>query len=684
LTKQSPRRLLSIRGNQFEFINMLETEATVQHLNVEMRALLSVFALAACVQAEDTPNLQMLKTDLLVVTAHPDDETMMAGAMARYVDAGKTVALAVCTRGEGGGNGTGRESGSALGIVREAELRRCLAVLGVRQLHFLDQPDWGYTESVRATLNKWGHQESLRRLVRVVRLLRPEVVCTMDPAPVGGQHGHHQAAGRLATEAFAAAADPSAFPEQLRDEGLSTWRIRKLYWTSFAGPSTVRITTEGKTHGSLAAIAPDKTYAALAIEAARHHRSQGFDKFLAAMAKAPGGPPARPNSFLLVKSRVLVNPREEKDLFDGLAGVKLDGPEARDDVLASGLAPPAGEPRLIAQLLPRPQIVEYREWLQANGLARLLTRLPARVTVVQGRAANALPVEIINPSKERRTGTVSLVAPEGWKLAKSELTYDVPARGRSVVAFSCAVPADAAVKGYNVAVRLGSETENGQLDVVPALALKHLTAPFGVDAAIDKWQNARIAATPIPHVNMVQGRVAGPQECSGRFFAGYDDKGLQVLVDVTDDAVCSNIAPDDIKAHWRSTSVEICIDPTPPSENTFTTFKLGVFPEDTSGKVRAARDADAHPGELQRLGSRIRLASRRSVTGYIVEAHLPWEEIGLAKPAAGRMIGFNIILYHAGKKEARVGEDVGKARLAWSFWPSVPGRPEVWGSAWFE
>src|SRR6516165_98082 len=378
---------------------------------VGVTALLAVLAAGSWAKGEDTPNLQMLKTDLLVVTAHPDDETMMGATMARYADEGKVVAVAVCTRGEGGGNGTGRESGVSLGVVREAELRRCLGLLGVRHLHFLDQPDWGYTESVQATLKRWGREESLRRLVRVVRLLRPEVVCTMDPAPVGGQHGHHQAAGRLATEAFAAAADPDAFPEQLRDEGLSPWRIRKLYWTSFAGPSTVRISTEGKARGSLAATAPDKTYAAIAIEAARNHRSQGFDKFLAAMAKAPGGPPARPNNFLLVKSRVLVNPREEKDLFDGLTGAKLDGPEARDDVLAPGLAPPTGESRLTARLRPRLQILEYREWLQSNGLTRLLTRLPARVTVVQGHADNEVRVEIVNETNERRTGSVSLSAP---------------------------------------------------------------------------------------------------------------------------------------------------------------------------------------------------------------------------------------------------------------------------------
>ena len=97
------------------------------HAHVGIMALLTVIATAAGAGADETPNLQMLKTDLLVVTAHPDDETMMAATMARYADEGKVVALAVCTRGQGGGNGTGREGGVALGLVREAELRQGIA-----------------------------------------------------------------------------------------------------------------------------------------------------------------------------------------------------------------------------------------------------------------------------------------------------------------------------------------------------------------------------------------------------------------------------------------------------------------------------------------------------------------------------------------------------------------------------
>jgi LmbE family N-acetylglucosaminyl deacetylase len=647
--------------------------------------LIVVASNGVVIRSEDTPNSQMLKTDLLVVTAHPDDESMMAATMARYADLGKVVGLVTCTHGEGGGNGTGKESGPALGVVRDAELRKCLSILGVRHLYYLNQLDWAYTESVRATLVKWGHEESMRRLTRLVRLLRPEIICTMDPAPVGGQHGHHQAAGRLATEVFEAAADPSVFPELNRDEGLIAWRVRKLYWFSFGGASTVHIATDGKAQGALAASSPGKRYADIGWEAARQHRSQGFDKFLASLTGKSGAlPPARPNGFLLVKSRVLVNPLSEKDLFDGLAGARLDGADTQHDILAASLPPPAKPPEIEAHLRPRNNVLNYRDWLKTNGISRLMTRLPAHVTVVQGKADNGVDVEVINHSADAKEGTVSVQVPTGWQLEKSELPYSLPAHAMAVVHFECAVPPDTPVKGYDVTVQLGEAKDTGKLDVVPALVVKRLTETFPVDAEISKWESANISSIPIPHTNSFQRGVAGPQECSGRFFVGHDHDGLQVVVDVTDDTVARNITPDDLKAHWRSTSVEICLDPTPPSENTFSTFKLGIFPQDTTGTVQGARDADAHPGWLTRIHSKIRLASRITTAGYIVEAHIPWAEVGNANGHAirsGNAIGFNVILYHAGKKEARIGEDVGKSRLAWSFWPGVPGRPEVWGLA---
>ncbi|MGE3312938.1 MAG: PIG-L family deacetylase, partial [Limisphaerales bacterium] len=115
----------------------------------------------------------LLKTDILGVFAHPDDETGMAATLARYAHGeGKVIAHAYITRGEGGGNMVGTQAGPALGVLREAELRDCLRVLGVRYCYVLEQEDFFYTESLAASHRKWRKEEALAKLVRLVRSLR--------------------------------------------------------------------------------------------------------------------------------------------------------------------------------------------------------------------------------------------------------------------------------------------------------------------------------------------------------------------------------------------------------------------------------------------------------------------------------------------------------------------------------
>lgn len=636
---------------------------------------------------EVTVNQARLKTDLLVVTAHPDDESMMAATMARYADEGKVVSLVTATQGEGGGNGTGKESGKALGLVRDMELRECLRLLGTRHLYYLDQLDWAYTESVQATLNKWGKEESLRRLVRLVRLMRPEVICTMDPGPSGGQHGHHQAAGRLATEAFEAAADSKQFPELQTLEGLYPWRVKKLYWTSFGGPATLRMATDGIAKGKLAALHPGKRYADISFAAESNHRSQGFDKFMRMMMGSGQRPPARPEGFLLVKSRVRVNPNAEKDLFEG-TDANVDGPATERDILDDMIQKPVATNSVEARIQPRENIRNYRDWLKAQGLSRLMTRLPANVTVVEG-TESAVSVEITNHTGMSQSGKVTLEIAAGWKVKNAEQSYALPAHGTALVKFDVEVPAGLKVGSYDVSTRIVGASESagdsGKLNLVPRLMVERLKQSFPVDGNVAKWESAGITPVAIPHTNTGQGSVRDANEASGRFFVGYDREAIQALIEVTDDTVVFNIPPDDIKGHWRSTSSEICLDPFPTSENTFTTLKLGMFPQDTTGRPRAARDADANPGPIDRSNDGIQLASLRTAKGYVLETRIPWKALSMEKrkvtPRSGMRFGFNVILFHAGKKDALPGEDVGKARLAWSFYPGVWGRPEVWGVA---
>jgi LmbE family N-acetylglucosaminyl deacetylase len=735
-----------------------------------MRVLLAVLLFALLTPVLGAPaatdNQKLMKTDLMVVTAHPDDEGGVAATMARLaIDGGKQVALVCATRGEGGGNSTGKESGPSLGLVREVELRRCLGVLGVQRLLFLDANDFGYTESASATLERWGHEERLRRLVRLVRLMRPDVIATMDPAPTGGQHGHHQVAGRLATEAYEAAADPERFPELRQQEGLPVWRARKLYYASGNQPTlTVPTDTVSPSRG--------KNYSEIAGEALRNHRSQGFDKYFGQR----GSSPPRPNHFVLVKSRVPLLPPEERDLLDGVdspavaaaelwakperftvaAGqpfviharfrnegsvpidtvrFRLIPPEAEQDealgvaqgdlrhvapgrgaelrITASRSGMTAGQrelfwveatwmgdggemrlrqpveveaaPPVSVSVRPSSGVGEYRRWAESHGIERLLARLPAHAPVTIGTTSDVV-VDVVNRGAERAEGEVRLEVPAGWRLERPALPYGLAGGEQQALTFRVTVPPAAPQRDYEAVAIAGAARDRAVLEALPQLIAKRLRSPMPVDADPAKWRAAGFTAQQIPATARVQGEVSGPQEASGTFYVGYDDQALQVLVDVMDDTVVANIAPDDIKAHWRSTSTEISIDPTPRSEHTLGAFKLGIFPADTTGQVRAARDADANPGPVDQVDPDVKLASRRTPTGYVVEARIPFTSLSpkdgpAIRPQSGTRLGFNVIVFHAGKKDAAIGEDVNRARLAWAFRGGIWGRPVSWGTA---
>jgi LmbE family N-acetylglucosaminyl deacetylase len=182
------------------------------------------------------------KTDLLLVIGHPDDETFIAGYLARLVfDQHKRVSVIVCNSSQAGGNVYGPESAEALGVVQVVEGHKAFASLGIENVWFLSGRDTP-GQNVLWSLETWNHGRVLGEMVRLLRLTRPEVVLTELPAQVAGEnHGDHQAAGVIATEAFDSAGDPTAFAEQVAParavqgvgnltEGLRPWQAKKLYY----------------------------------------------------------------------------------------------------------------------------------------------------------------------------------------------------------------------------------------------------------------------------------------------------------------------------------------------------------------------------------------------------------------------------------------------------------------------
>ena len=257
---------------------------------------------------------------VLYVAAHPDDEnTQVITYLAR--GRGYRTAYLSLTRGGGGQNLLGPQLGEALGVARTEELLAARRLDGGRQ-YFTRAKDFGYSKNAEETLSIWDRQGVLSDMVRVIREFHPDVIITRfspKPAPT---HGHHTASAVLAVEAFRLAADPAAFPEQLRT--LKLWQARRIVHNVGRGVATANPGANMAIAGMPADV-PDgpgvvkldvggrdpvsgESFASIANRSRGMHKTQGFGNI---------GPPvsdgSRIESFVLLAGDV-----PTKDLFDGV------------------------------------------------------------------------------------------------------------------------------------------------------------------------------------------------------------------------------------------------------------------------------------------------------------------------------------------------------------------------------
>ena len=169
----------------------------------------------------------------MVITAHPDDaEFGSAGTVAFWASEGWDVYYVICTDGSGGGSdeatNVGKEAKHQMSVLRQHEQRNAAAVLGVKDVTFLNYPD-GELEPTLA----------LRRdIVRELRRRKPTRVIIPTPerswAPslaIGRYHPDHLAVGVAAMAAlYPASQNPWDFPELL-DEGFKPHKVKQIYIT---------------------------------------------------------------------------------------------------------------------------------------------------------------------------------------------------------------------------------------------------------------------------------------------------------------------------------------------------------------------------------------------------------------------------------------------------------------------
>lgn len=144
------------------------------------------------------------KADLLLLSAHPDDEYIFMGGVIPYYAGEKQLDVVVVYM-------------TYDSTMRRSELLNGLWHAGVRTYPVLGEFYDRFTKSLKDAYKLWGEEESLAFVTDIIRTYRPEVMVTHD---VNGEYGH--GAHRLCADAALRCVPAAA-------EGENAWQVKKLY-----------------------------------------------------------------------------------------------------------------------------------------------------------------------------------------------------------------------------------------------------------------------------------------------------------------------------------------------------------------------------------------------------------------------------------------------------------------------
>ena len=153
------------------------------------------------------------KADLLVLSAHPDDEHLFMGGTLPLYAGQKQMQVLVAYM-------------TCASVNRRSELLNGLWEVGVRNYPVIGAFKDKRYDTAKEMYRLWGKEKTQRFVVDLYRKYKPLVVISHD---VRGEYGHgaHMVCAALSRYALEAAADPDQYPESAQEYGL--WDVPKLY-----------------------------------------------------------------------------------------------------------------------------------------------------------------------------------------------------------------------------------------------------------------------------------------------------------------------------------------------------------------------------------------------------------------------------------------------------------------------
>ncbi|MGK7396799.1 MAG: PIG-L deacetylase family protein [Candidatus Cyclobacteriaceae bacterium M3_2C_046] len=184
------------------------------------KTLIIIIFLSLCLKAfsqmePETPVDQWTNKKILLIGAHPDDDSYSYGTLAMLQENGNQIHVLIMTTGNVGTKDPNLSRDDLAKIRRQEEIN-ALADLGIPEDHYINL---GYTDGMLEFADK---EEVVRQLVYHIREIQPDVLFAFDPG-YGYQRwrkSDHRAASYLAADAARAAEWRLLFPGQIIHDGL--------------------------------------------------------------------------------------------------------------------------------------------------------------------------------------------------------------------------------------------------------------------------------------------------------------------------------------------------------------------------------------------------------------------------------------------------------------------------------
>ncbi len=181
----------------------------------------AVLLLPALASAQpETPVEEWTGKTILLIGAHPDDDSMSQGTLALLKENGNDIWVVLITTGNVGTADPDMTRWELAKIRRQEELD-ALADVGIPEDRYINL---GYDDGL---LEFQDEKEVVEKLVRLIRTIRPDVLFSFDPGPTYRRwhKSDHRASAYLTADATRVAMWRLLFEGQIIHEGLKAHRI---------------------------------------------------------------------------------------------------------------------------------------------------------------------------------------------------------------------------------------------------------------------------------------------------------------------------------------------------------------------------------------------------------------------------------------------------------------------------